>query len=240
MAVELLGNVTVVAVEFYRVRRTGGTPENVTATPTVSILTDVEGHGFIDLDPETATPDPVTGFGRLFCTVTDDPQVAEEFGWTFALAGEQVARTVSVPTPNPTDSNYREITVEGKTYPAVWLLDLASFVGPSDPPPVNVDDRIAEFIEAHDDDTEAHPYLQELIALGGGGGGGEGGPRAYHHEQITPLTAWSITHGLGFKPAGIVARDATSLIEPADITYPTVNTCVLTWASPVAGSVDLS
>lgn len=72
------------------------------------------------------------------------------------------------------------------------------------------------------------------------GGGGAGGPVAYHHEQIGALSTWTIVHGLGFNPAGVVARDATGLIEPADITYPDTNTCVLAWAVPVAGSVDLS
>lgn len=201
MAVELLGNVTVVAVEFYRVRRTGGTPQAVTATPTVPILTDVEGHGFIDVDPETVTPDPETGFGRLFCIVTDDPQVAEDFGWTFTLAGEQVSRTVSVPTPNPAAPGYREVTVDSKVYPAVWLLDLASFTGPSVPPPVDLDDRVAEFVEAHDADEQAHPYLQDLIALGGGGGGG-----ATTFDALLDVTAPPATQGLMHRGADGVVR----------------------------------
>jgi hypothetical protein len=74
----------------------------------------------------------------------------------------------------------------------------------------------------------------------GPGGGGSGGPQGHHHEQVSALATWTITHGLGFNPAGVVARDATALIEPSNITYPDANTCVLAWAVPVAGSVDLS
>ena len=69
---------------------------------------------------------------------------------------------------------------------------------------------------------------------------GGGGPRSYHHEQPVAGVTWTVAHGLGFNPAGIVARDAVSIIEPADIDYPDTDTCVLTWSAATAGSVDLS
>jgi hypothetical protein len=62
----------------------------------------------------------------------------------------------------------------------------------------------------------------------------------YHHEQPVAATTWMVPHNLGFRPAGIVARDATSLIEPDDVTYPDVNTTALHWLAATAGSADMS
>lgn len=45
---------------------------------------------------------------------------------------------------------------------------------------------------------------------GGGTGGGSGAPSSYVHRQTTPATVWTVTHNLGYDPAGLLVYDVAS------------------------------
>lgn len=130
-------------------------------------------------------------------------------------------------TARPAGTRWTETTA-----PAGWVPPLI--------PDLVTGTELATAITAHDQDSGAHPDIRELIDSLDVGSGGVARPRGFHHEQISALSTWTVFHELGFKPAGVVARDATGLIEPAGIAYLDTDTCVLSWSAPVAGSVDLS
>lgn len=76
------------------------------------------------------------------------------------------------------------------------------------------------------------------VSHSGGGGGGTG----YHHDQLAADEVWTISHGLGFNPSGIVAHDSIGdIIEPADVIYVNVNVLRLLFTGrPMSGVADLS
>lgn len=71
--------------------------------------------------------------------------------------------------------------------------------------------------------------------------GAGGGPPGHAHTQSAPIALWQITHGLGFRPAGIVITDTLGgLVEPDRITWPTDQIIELHFGAPVAGAAQLS
>lgn len=63
----------------------------------------------------------------------------------------------------------------------------------------------------------------------------------YEHTQAVASAIWTITHGLGRKPGGVSVFDAAGFpVAPNDVDHPTVNTTVLSFIGPQAGSALLS
>jgi hypothetical protein len=237
------------------VRRSDGHPATVTFEP-VSLTGDPDtpnvrdsgAHTHIKTRTRVARVDPDTGYYAAILVASDDPDI-DPYGGRRVTFSEEDPFVVEVPynaPPATVDALMAAATglAQGSTVAALPLVQAALLELPAPAPPIayltstQVLSTVVTAIEAHDDDPQAHPALRALINSSGGGGGG--GPTSYHHEQVTPLSTWTISHALGYRPAGVVARDATGLIEPANITYPDANTCVLAWAVPVSGSVDLS
>lgn len=213
------------------------------ATPN---LLDQSAYGHIKTRQQVATPDPVSGFFAVLLVANDDPDLDPFAGWRVTYAGEN-AYTIVVPYNAPV------VTVDVAAHAALpslpvnsqvkalWLSSVATGGTPAPSPPsayLNQTQTLAAIaagIDAHDADPGAHPAIRALIT------GGGGGPGSYHHEQPVASSTWIVPHNLGFRPAGVIARDASGLIEPSDITYPDADTCVLSWSGQiVAGSVDLS
>lgn len=72
---------------------------------------------------------------------------------------------------------------------------------------------------------------------------GEPGPAtpSYVHIQNAPATLWQITHGLNYRPAGVLATDTDGgWIEPDLVTWPSNQIIELHFGVPVAGTVHLS
>lgn len=66
------------------------------------------------------------------------------------------------------------------------------------------------------------------------------GTAGYHHTQTAPSPTWTIVHNLGVKPAGVLAWDSTGeQIEWDTLTYPDVNTTVLTYSAAISGSAQV-
>ena len=74
----------------------------------------------------------------------------------------------------------------------------------------------------------------------GGGGGGPPPRLAYHHQQDLPAAIWAITHGLGFRPAGVQVTDVDGASVEGQITHADESTLVITFSQPLAGVADLS
>lgn len=218
-------------------------------------LVDATSKGWVKTQTWVSRPDPTTGYMAVPLTASNDPdltgfagyQVAPQGETSFTIAADDAAATATADQAmvDALAALTPPVTISvGASVKAVWLTDVAQ-VSPSPSPPASfftadqTTALVVDGIAAHDTDPDAHPDIRALI--GSSGGGGEsGGPVGYHHEQPTALATWTVPHHLGFNPAGVMARDATGLIEPADVTYPDTNTCVLAWAVPVSGSVDLS
>jgi len=79
-------------------------------------------------------------------------------------------------------------------------------------------------------------------STGGGSGGGSSPPPVlgYRHQQVAPASEWLIVHGLGFRPAGVQVTDDTGVDVLGVVTNPDLNTTVIAFAVPLAGSADLS
>jgi hypothetical protein len=81
-------------------------------------------------------------------------------------------------------------------------------------------------------------WRPEVPPSGGGGGGGSG----YHHDQLLASEIWTVPHGLGFNPSGIVVHDSIGdIVEPADVIYVNANVLRLLFTGrPMSGTADLS
>jgi hypothetical protein len=73
-------------------------------------------------------------------------------------------------------------------------------------------------------------------------GGGVAGPTGYRHDQVVPATVWTISHGLGFDPAGLtVISDDGDTIDGAVVQYLTAGQSMrLSFDVSFAGSAYLS
>lgn len=62
-------------------------------------------------------------------------------------------------------------------------------------------------------------------------------PRAvsYKHIQSTPALVWTITHDLGFQPAGFYCEDSAGTQHDPWIDYPDNNTVILTFLGATDG-----
>jgi hypothetical protein len=259
--VALPGNVGVVVVWGYwldeitgkGVRQAGGYPAEISFEPvsldtgaaTTPNVRDTAANTYVKTRTHVATVDPDTGYYATMLVASDDPDLDAYGGRRVVFPGEDPF-VIEVPYNAPLTTVDALMAAKtglavGSTVRTLPLVQAALLELPAPAPPVayltstQVLSTVLTAVEAHDDDPEAHPAIRALIG-GGSGGGGTG----FHHEQVTPLATWTISHALGYRPAGVVARDATGLIEPANITYPDTNTCVLAWTVPVAGSADLS
>jgi hypothetical protein len=72
------------------------------------------------------------------------------------------------------------------------------------------------------------------------GGGGSGPVEAYTFTQATPQQVWVITHGLGFRPAGVRVVDSTGTDVIGAVSYPSINVVRIDFSYPVSGIAYLS
>ena len=63
---------------------------------------------------------------------------------------------------------------------------------------------------------------------------------SYVHQQAMADNVWTIPHGLGLYPAGIVVVDSSGSDVEGDVSYPDINTVTLTFTYPFAGTAYLS
>lgn len=67
------------------------------------------------------------------------------------------------------------------------------------------------------------------------------GGSSYHHVQLASAVQWTITHGLGFRPAGIVIWDsAGDRVIPGDVDYPDLNSVRVTVGRAMSGTAKVS
>jgi hypothetical protein len=90
-----------------------------------------------------------------------------------------------------------------------------------------------------------HPYQLDAqpgpritaIELGGTGAGA----LHYTHVQGSAATTWSITHSLGYDPAGVVVKDQEgSVVIGGDIDYVSADSLTLTFSAAFSGTAYLS
>lgn len=92
----------------------------------------------------------------------------------------------------------------------------------------------------------APPSSQTVVVPVAGPQGPQGEPGAgagtgYSHTQLTVATTWTVSHNLGYHPAGIQAWDSSgSLIEYDQVIYDTTTTLRLLFLRAVSGSAELS
>lgn len=66
-------------------------------------------------------------------------------------------------------------------------------------------------------------------------------PQAFEHEQSVASATWTITHNLGYRPAGILVFDtAGSEWVPGVIIHSSINELVIQWSAPFSGTAYLS
>lgn len=82
---------------------------------------------------------------------------------------------------------------------------------------------------------------QGPIGLTGAAGatGPAGSSTTYIHNQITPLTVWTIAHGLGRFPS-VEIVDSAGTVVVGDISYTDANTLVISFSAGFAGTAYLN
>lgn len=74
-----------------------------------------------------------------------------------------------------------------------------------------------------------------------GGGGGSGGPEAFTATVSAPTTLVQITHGLGFRPSGVICTDTLdNEVFWSTKTDPQPGVTELTFGFPFTGTITLS
>jgi hypothetical protein len=64
--------------------------------------------------------------------------------------------------------------------------------------------------------------------------------QSYEHDQSVPSAVWTIPHGLGFFPGGILVLDTLGRSVVGQPSYPDANTLVLTFSAAFSGTAYLS
>lgn len=67
-----------------------------------------------------------------------------------------------------------------------------------------------------------------------------GGASAYVHTQENPDTVWTITHNLGYRPAGVFVEDTAGANVEGDIDYVSADQLTVTFSAGFAGVCYLS
>lgn len=95
-------------------------------------------------------------------------------------------------------------------------------------------------ITISDNSVQVSPVEQNVvITIGESGPQGPGAVVAYVFIQNSPLSTWTITHGLDFVPNITVVDTAGSVVE-GDYSYPNENTIIATFNGAFAGKAYLS
>lgn len=69
--------------------------------------------------------------------------------------------------------------------------------------------------------------------------GNTGGSSNYTYTQAVPSAVWTIAHGLGRHPSVTVVDSAHSVVV-GDVSYPDLNTVVLTFSGGFSGQAYLN
>ena len=73
------------------------------------------------------------------------------------------------------------------------------------------------------------------------GPAGDAEALAYSHPQDSPSDTWTITHNLGYRPAGILVYDsAGTQWEPGNVEHVSTLQLIITWSAPFSGIAYLS
>lgn len=100
---------------------------------------------------------------------------------------------------------------------------------------IHIDQPVAPVVQL----TPPDPSDTLVVPIGGPPGPiGPVGGAGYSHTQATPAASWPVTHGLGRYPQATVLDTAGRRVI-ADLEFPTANTCSVTHAAPMAGSLHL-
>lgn len=99
-----------------------------------------------------------------------------------------------------------------------------------------------------DEDTDQSKEWFPSIETGGDGVPGPQGPPgppgpsggSYVHDQPTASTVWTITHTLGYRPAGVMAVDSAGTEVEGIVSYPADNQVRIDFAVPFGGKAYLS
>jgi len=62
----------------------------------------------------------------------------------------------------------------------------------------------------------------------------------YVHTQETPVSIWTITHNLGYRPGGVYAEDSAGNNLEGDVAYPSINVLTIVFSAAFAGIAYLS
>lgn len=62
----------------------------------------------------------------------------------------------------------------------------------------------------------------------------------YAHVQSMPSAVWTITHNLGFRPAGVTVVDSGGTNVEGDIVYTSANTMTISFVAAFGGTAYLS
>ena len=73
-----------------------------------------------------------------------------------------------------------------------------------------------------------------------GGGGGLPPRLAHRHHQATAAAVWIISHGLGFRPGGVLVTDLAGNSVEGVVSHPDLLTTHITFGAPISGIADLS
>lgn len=141
--------------------------------------------------------------------------------------------TIAVPDPSVTPVPAQGywwiadlLTVEPSNYPGV--IDVTSLA--------TVTALDAETTRAENAESALNTHIEQ-VAASIPGGAITGAP-LFVYNQVSASSSWSIAHNLGFHPAVVVTDSAGNQVY-GTVSYPDLNTCVVTFGAPFSGRADL-
>lgn len=89
---------------------------------------------------------------------------------------------------------------------------------------------------------ESDVQLLELGVEGPQGPPGQSGAAAaaYVHNQIAPSTLWTVTHGLGFKPGGVMSYDSVGRLILGNVEVLDDDTLTISFTAAIGGLAYIS
>jgi hypothetical protein len=92
-----------------------------------------------------------------------------------------------------------------------------------------------------EDPTDDDPFVTESYLDGRLAGVTAGTAAKYVHTQAAPAAIWVVTHGLGSRPAVVLATDSDpGELVMTDVVYSDLNSLAVVWPSPETGKAYLS
>lgn len=128
------------------------------------------------------------------------------------------------------------VLVTGDSVESPSTVELLEGGGDSVELSTDPDTDVIELADSLEVDSTA---VTEVVEVGPAGARGVPGG-SHVHTQGVPSAVWTITHGLGFEPAGLLVSDTSGAFIDGEVTFVSTTQLVVAFSAAFAGQAFVS